>query len=161
MSVKSDTEVAQALLHNNITVDAVVVGSLSQNLKAVCFCTGGYVFLPSTLQEGIKLFESETFLSVGCRVSNPKIHISKEADLVKLQKIDFSANQPKIKPPHQFALQAENPRLTIHRASVAPPKLDMTASASRYKRIIKELHSITLNRHPNASVFPCEVDSAF
>mmetsp|Transcript_3466 Transcript_3466/g.3208 ORF Transcript_3466/g.3208 Transcript_3466/m.3208 type:complete len:143 (-) Transcript_3466:628-1056(-) len=142
-------------------MDAVVVGALSQNLKAVCFSTGGYVFLPSNIQEGIKLFESETFLSVGCRQSNPRVTVSDEADLAQLQTKDFSTNQPKIKPPQQSSLQAENPRQTIHRASVAPPRLDASNSAVKYKRIMKELHSITTNPHPSASVYPCELDTAF
>jgi len=160
-STKSDLEAAQTLLYNNITMDAVVVGALSQNLKAVCFSTGGYVFLPSNIQEGIKLFESETFLSVGCRQSNPRVTVSDEADLAQLQTKDFSTNQPKIKPPQQSSLQAENPRQTIHRASVAPPRLDASNSAVKYKRIMKELHSITTNPHPSASVYPCELDTAF
>ncbi|CAG9312007.1 unnamed protein product [Blepharisma stoltei] len=154
-------ETAKLLISNKIIADAVVVGELSNELKALCLATGGYIFLPSSHQEGIKLFESETFLSVKCRENvSSKLELnSQRFEELKVQ--NFSSKAPIMKKPYQIDLSLESSQRTIDRVSVSCPVWQNTSTASRYKRIMKELHILNENPHKYIFVFPCEQDDTF
>jgi hypothetical protein len=66
-SKKKEYEAAQYLRDNHIIVDSVNVGCECEELKAMSFLTGGYSYFLANTKEGMKLFESETFLRAKIR----------------------------------------------------------------------------------------------
>ena len=156
------TDIAKMLVEANVTLDSIVVGALSPQLKAVSFATGGYVFLPRTIQEGIRLFESETFLSVRARTTPTRTLVSSEADLAPLLSKDFTNAQP---------LSSEGPKELKSRvvsvdamakrmnSQASVPKAGMTGGSM--KRITKEISELSSNPHPCFTVLPTENDMSF
>ena len=51
------------LIQNDITLDSVIIGDVSRELKAISFASGGYVFCPKTINDGCRLYENESFMS--------------------------------------------------------------------------------------------------
>jgi hypothetical protein len=45
------------LVDNQILLDTVVVGVMSEKLKAITIASGGLIYLPDSVEQGIKLFE--------------------------------------------------------------------------------------------------------
>ena len=162
-SIKNYTDIAKSLVQSNVTLDSIVVGALSQQLKAVSFASGGYVFLPKTIQEGIRLFESETFLSVRARTVPTRTLVNSEADLIPLLSKDFTNAQP---------LSSEGPKeLKSKMVSVDTMAKKMMSSqpvaakagmgGGAMKRITKEISELSANPHPCFTVFPTENDITF
>ncbi len=55
-------EAAKELRDKKVLVDAVVVGTRNQELKAISLSSGGCSYFFTGLEEGVKLFENETFI---------------------------------------------------------------------------------------------------
>mmetsp|Transcript_14507 Transcript_14507/g.14599 ORF Transcript_14507/g.14599 Transcript_14507/m.14599 type:complete len:473 (-) Transcript_14507:27-1445(-) len=160
-SAHDHLEVGKLLISNNIVMDSVVVGDLSQNLKAISYASGGYVFLPTDLQEGIKLFESETLLSVRNRKSVEKAVVNTDQDLESLRKKEFSDQQPAMAAPVEISKSVISAEEALKVASVSPPVVEGKGSASCIKRIMKELENVSTNPHENIIVLPTESDIMF
>lgn len=63
-------EVAKALQKENVTLDAVAIGTESNDdLFALCKCSGGLFFHPESLEESQRLVELEVFLTTLPRVA--------------------------------------------------------------------------------------------
>jgi ubiquitin-protein ligase len=164
-SINNYTDVAKSLVHSNITLDSIVVGALSQQLKAVSFASGGYVFLPKTIPEGIKLFESETFLSVRARIVPTRTLVNSQADLIPLLSKDFSNSQPvSAEAPKQIkakSILVSDAAKKINAMPESSFKSSKSSSSGCMKRVAKELNEISTNPHPNFAVFPNDSDILF
>lgn len=154
-------EAAKQLIANNVIMDSVVVGQLSENLKAISYASGGYVFLPPNLQDGIKLFESETLLSVRNRKSIVKSIINSDHDLESLRRKEFSNQQPSMAAPEEIKSSTVSTEQALKRAHQSQPNLQAKGAAGCYKRIMKELENISKNPHLNITVLPTENDIKF
>ena len=166
----SYVSVAQGLVQNNVTLDSIVVGALSEKLKAVSFASGGYVFMPKTIPDGIKLFESETFLSVRARTVPSRTLVNSEADLIPLLSKNCSGNEPanavapkelksKSIPMAEMIKRLEEKRQNVPKSVEA--KKSSGSSGGALKRITKELSDLASNPHPNFTVFPNDTDVMF
>ena len=62
-------DIIPTLINNHIIVDCVIVSTEDEckPLCALCHATGGLAFRPSSIAEGISLFEMEAFLSIELR----------------------------------------------------------------------------------------------
>ena len=159
------TQVAKSLVQNNVTLDSIVVGALSQQLKAISFASGGYVFLPRTIPDGIKLFESESFLSVRARTVPTRTLINSEADLIPLLSKDFSNAQPALsEAPKELKCKsvniAEMSKRIASRPQV-PAAKNAPHGGGALKRITKEISELSSDPHPSFAVFPNENDITF
>mgnify|MGYP000894682670 CR=1 FL=1 len=65
-------------IENNIIVDSILFGTQSNELKALSFATGGYSFACDTIEEGYKIFESDSFLSLNFRHLTPAVNLTEE-----------------------------------------------------------------------------------
>lgn len=159
------TAISKSLVLNNVTLDSIVVGALSQQLKAASFASGGYVFLPRTIQEGIKLFESETFLSVRARTVPSRTLVNSEADLIPLLSKDFSNAQP-ISSAAPKEINSKTVSISTMMAKISSqgaPVLKGSSgpSGGAMKRITKEISELSSNPHPSFTVYPTENDITF
>ncbi|CAG9312205.1 unnamed protein product [Blepharisma stoltei] len=155
-------QVAQQLIANNVIMDSVVVGDLSQNLKAISYASGGYVFLPATLQDGIKLFESETLLSVRNRKSIVKCMVNTDNDLEPLRRKEINNQQPAMAAPAEISQGAVTAEQALKKMAASPPAPQgKSGSAGCVKRIMKELQNISTNPHENIVVLPNDNDIMF
>ena len=156
------TTIAKELVLKNITMDSIVVGALSQQLKAASFASGGYVFMPQTIQEGIKLFESENFLSVRARQVPTRVLVNSEADLIPLLSKDSSDNKPASAAlPAQASAKTTSISGALKNIQSRPQPASSSKGGGSLKRLTKELSDLEANPHPNCSIFPTENDIYF
>jgi hypothetical protein len=66
-SSSSAFDAAKKLRANNVLVDSILVGTRNFELKAITLSTGGYSYFFAGLEEGIQLFENETFVKATLR----------------------------------------------------------------------------------------------
>jgi len=161
-SAKNYTTIAKELVSKNITMDSIVVGALSQQLKAASFASGGFVFMPRTINEGIKLFESESFLSVRARQVPTRVLVNSEADLIPLLSKDSSDCKPSVAAlPEQARAKTTNIKSALENIRSRPPPASSSRSPGALKRVTKELAELEANPHPNCTIFPTESDIFF
>lgn len=83
---KKDWQVAQFFQDNRIVCDLVIIGDdLDNGAHAIAKSTGGYVFQPETIQQGLQVNELETFLFQGRRPQGFEMENRKKHKLVKDQ----------------------------------------------------------------------------
>lgn len=170
-SAKNYTQIAKDLVASNIIMDSIVVGALSQQLKAASLASGGFVFMPRTIPEGTKLFESETFLSVRSRQVPTRVLINSESDLIPLLNRDTTDSKPTIATvPTQAtskgvsissALSKYNSSASATTTSATTTSAKSSPGGASLKRIMKELQDLENDPHPNCSIFPTEDDITY
>mgnify|MGYP000149540891 FL=1 len=153
----SPFETAKKLIDEGVIMDCVVVGELSSSLKGIAFASGGYVFLPRSVSEGLRLFELETLLSVRCRESTTRAVLNSQSDLDHYIAKDFSSSGPKMKVPEQATQQLISTESAL-KNSVAGPQ---TGDSRMLKRIMHELANLNKNPHPNIHIYPSGNDPQF
>ena len=166
LSAKNYVQVAKDLVTSNIVMDSIVVGALSQQLKAVSFASGGYVFMPNTIVEGIKLFESETFLSVRSRQVPTRALINSESDLIPLLNREMTNSKPAVAAlPSQASSKGVSISSALSSIKSSNSSQIKSGKSSIYgacmKRLMRELQELENSPHPNCSIFPNEDDIAF
>ena len=165
-SAKNYTQIAKDLVASNIIMDSIVVGALSQQLKAASLASGGFVFMPKTIPEGTKLFESETFLSVRSRQVPTRVLVNSESDLIPLLNRDTNDSKPSVA---AIPTQASSKGVSISSAisnfksssSAAVKAGKSSPGGGCLKRIMKELQELENDPHPNCSIFPTEDDITY
>eukprot|EP00823_Brevimastigomonas_motovehiculus_P004822 TRINITY_DN329_c0_g2_i1.p1 TRINITY_DN329_c0_g2~~TRINITY_DN329_c0_g2_i1.p1 ORF type:complete len:1132 (+),score=310.68 TRINITY_DN329_c0_g2_i1:61-3456(+) len=141
----------------NVVVDSVVIGPACDiELKCMSKVTGGLCLNPASAQEGYKVFEYETVLSLKERAQtseNPYIgrKIKTEDDWKKFTWIPFC--QPPLRP---FPKAINNPVKSISSTIRIAEEQSSTSStnAAQIRRIIAELKFLQKNPHPYVKVFP-------
>eukprot|EP00830_Metopus_es_P002305 TRINITY_DN1206_c0_g1_i1.p1 TRINITY_DN1206_c0_g1~~TRINITY_DN1206_c0_g1_i1.p1 ORF type:complete len:816 (-),score=180.49 TRINITY_DN1206_c0_g1_i1:129-2576(-) len=163
-SAKTKLDATKVLRAKNVLVDSVVVGTKNQEIKAISFSTGGCSYFFSGLEEGIQLFENETFLKATLRVKKiiPDVHSMDQ--LNKLQSLPYDNSPPEMVANHLFEVKVADPSKAIA-APMAPPttvssSTSAPGSTGCMKRIMKEMTSLSQNPQPNFYFFPSEKDSS-
>lgn len=166
-STNNYVTISKSLVSYNITMDSIVVGALSQQLKAASFASGGYVFMPKTIPEGVNMFQAETFLSFRARTVPTRTLVNTEADLIPLLSKDFTNSQPvSAALPQEISAKSSSMKATIAKLASNPPPASKSGvkgsvGGAALKRITKELQELESNPHPSFTVYPTENDVTF
>uniref|UniRef100_A0A7N6FEC8 UBC core domain-containing protein n=2 Tax=Anabas testudineus TaxID=64144 RepID=A0A7N6FEC8_ANATE len=153
--------VAVNLIKSNIIVDSILLGRVENNvLHGISMATGGCCFKPETSQDGLKLFEIETVLSLEMRKPKTKTdpaHITKTC-LTRFFATHGYDEFPKAVLPSQM-----NSKVTMTESALK--KRIREHKEGRFmekdKRILEELRSLHCHPHPYFSIFPSESDFTF
>ncbi|XP_056442131.1 uncharacterized protein LOC130379374 isoform X2 [Gadus chalcogrammus] len=160
-TVKPET-VAVNLIKSNIIVDCILLGNVdNKTLHGISNATGGCCFKPQTSTDGLKLFESETVLSLEMRKPKKKLDPSSITSGTVLRSI-FAKHGYDVLPetslPSEFnstVTAVENALKKKIQESKKRPLME------KDKRILEELRSLHCDPHPYFSIFPSESDFTF
>ncbi|CAL8352925.1 unnamed protein product, partial [Boreogadus saida] len=155
--VKPET-VAVNLITSNIIVDSILLGNVANNtLHGISNATGGCCFKPKTSTEGLKLFESETVLSLEMRKPKKKLDPSSITSETVLRSIFAQHGYDKLP---ETSLPSEfNNKVTAAKNSLKTKK-GLTLM-KKDKRVLEELRSLHCDPHPFINIFPSESDFTF
>ena len=60
-------DIIKLIIENQIILDSFVVQTEGEELKQITLASGGQIYCPKTINEGLRLFEAETIISVDQR----------------------------------------------------------------------------------------------
>uniref|UniRef100_A0A8C1JMS2 Uncharacterized protein n=2 Tax=Cyprinus carpio TaxID=7962 RepID=A0A8C1JMS2_CYPCA len=161
-SMSNPVTIARKLMDSNIVVDAVIVGKADNTvLHGISYVTGGYCFKPENAKVALRLFETETVLSMELRAERTRVPVSSiktEEDLTKIFATHGYNERPEIKLPAQITEK-------VARTENVLKKKIRESKSGRFmekdKRILEELKSLHCDPHPYCSVYPSETDLTF
>lgn len=157
----------------NVVVDCVIINpedDFSDSLlKAVSHATGGCCFKPDGLTDALKLFETETVLSLAEREAKRATPVASFSDLRRVQ---AQLRRRPFDAPPQRRLPALLSRPVAHGEEVLDrARRERQTEASKggggagdvqlMRRVLRELKGYMRNPHPNIEVFPCEDNALF
>ncbi|XP_072304535.1 uncharacterized protein [Eucyclogobius newberryi] len=154
-------DVAVSLINSGITVDSVLLGEVENNmLHGISVASGGCCFKPDTSKDGLKLFETETVLSLGIRKKKNKADLSSVTK--GFLKGLFAVNGYDTFPE---ALLPSELRKKVTATEDSLKKKIREAKDRRFmereRRILEELKNLHLHPHPFFLIFPSETDFTF
>lgn len=141
------------LIENKIIIDVVIV-CLNSPCKDICTLsqlTGGLAFRPSTLDEGIGLFEKEALLSISYRENPIPLKTPVTEDIFNKHKDNLIYDK---EPRNKLITQAQS-RQPLLTPRAAVKGLDGT-SQSRLRRIAKELRIAHRWEDSDVKVYPVD-----
>eukprot|EP00484_Ammonia_sp_Unknown_P006020 CAMPEP_0197074974 /NCGR_PEP_ID=MMETSP1384-20130603/211377_1 /TAXON_ID=29189 /ORGANISM="Ammonia sp." /LENGTH=866 /DNA_ID=CAMNT_0042513817 /DNA_START=10 /DNA_END=2611 /DNA_ORIENTATION=+ len=157
----NDLKLTQILLSANIVCDAILIGNHNYSLHSICSATGGYVFYPHSLRDGLRIFELETFLSTTERGDieerKSSVYICNESQLQKWSETALDVcdvdNVPKGKVIEN--LQQNNKTVDLETKMEKMKKLNDGEHAhrgwnskQRTRRVVQEMSNILRDPHP-------------
>ena len=150
----------ESLISYDIILDSINFLEDSKPLTAVTLSSGGFAFFCKDQEEGYKIFESDSFLSLLHRF-DPKKNLLVQENDISNNKLVYTEIPPPVKQPDQIKFKVQDIKKVLLKVHTAQPKFSSTISSLRFKRIIKELAFINKNPHPDIKIFPCEKDIQF
>ncbi|XP_051997687.1 uncharacterized protein LOC127654531 [Xyrauchen texanus] len=161
-SQSNPVNVATQLMTSKIVVDAVLLGTVKNNvLHGISNVTGGCCFKPETSKAALQLFEMESVLSMEMRKKKKCFDISSVTKMEDLQNI-FETYGYDVKPEVKLPPQIHN-KVTM--TENALKKKIMESKTGRFlekdKRILEELKNLHCDPHPFCTVLPSETDFTF
>ncbi|CAD8117953.1 unnamed protein product [Paramecium sonneborni] len=156
-------KLAESIYKNEIILDSFAVSDFCPGLKKITKATGGQCFSPSTIQEGLKLFEYETILSAQIRKKQNKITLKYIRDTFKLKdsQIEFDKVPVSINLPNEINSQSIHPQQLVQEIIQDQKKLFQYAPNNQLKRVIKEIMNYEQHPHPHIKIFPCQNNVSF
>lgn len=160
-STQKPADVAVSLIKSGIIVDSVLLGNVENNvLHGISIVSGGCCFKPNTSKEGLKLFETETVLSVGIR--KPKNKADPTSVTETFLKGLFAVHG------YDDLPEAVLPKEINNKVTVTEDTLKKKISESKDgrfmekdRRILEELKNLHCQPHPFFQIFPLETDFTF
>jgi len=166
--------VSAALQRDGIVVDAVVIGVpsnsrvIGKELRAITVATGGCAFHPGSINEALRLFETETVLALRRRAVTdayrPKPVVASASELVAYASGRLGAPEGWEAPPDAHIPEGVREAVSLPSAALNQALLnpnERKTSDGRLKRILRELSAYVKAPHPNFEIFPCEGNVAF
>ncbi|KAM8839031.1 uncharacterized protein ACB058_015597 isoform 1-T1 [Synchiropus picturatus] len=153
-SVSKPEDVASRLVTSGIIVDSVLLGDVHNTmLHGISNATGGCCFKPGTSQEGLKLFEVETVLSLELRKLKPKLDSASitQAKLLGMFPALGYDKVPEVSLPGELK----------SKVTLTQTALMKKVFMEKNKRIREELKNLHCQPHPFFRVFPSESDLTF
>lgn len=159
-------DVCAALQREGVVVDSVVIGSEIEKhtLRAISVATGGCAFHPKSIDEALRLFETETILSLRLRAPTdshrPRAPIASDIDLMGLAGGRLGAHEGWDEPPEARVPEGMREAVSLPARALNHALVDARGRASsngRLKRILRELSAYVRAPHPAFDVFPSEV----
>ncbi|XP_030597381.1 uncharacterized protein LOC115788488 [Archocentrus centrarchus] len=153
-------QVATNLIKSNIIVDSILLGKVENNvLHGISTATGGCCFKPETSKDGLKLFETETILSLEIRKPKTKADPASISDVTLLM---MGSEEYDTFPEAILPTQISS-KVTVTQSALK--KRIQEAKDGRFrekdKRILEELKSLHCDPHPYITIFPSESDFTF
>lgn len=144
--------ICKKLIENHIIVDSCIVSTEDsvKDLVAITRLTGGLVFRPQTVEDGIKIFEQEAFLNISMRIP-PEPFLGKITRTIIAERSQVSNGY-----------DTSAPNIIIERANeaqvLATPNYYISSALSqptqnREKRLMTELRRAATNPDPEIKVF--------
>lgn len=167
-SIKDVQNVVQMLMRHDIVVDSVCIGDEDNSaLRAVSFATGGFKFVPNTIEEASVLCELEPVLSIYERpvVSRqPLFLVSNFSQLSYRAKPDpvtrdeFPARRSHENLEDTFVQIGQFERIATQQLSQS----SVAATTSiRSRRLLLEIRDIAAHPHPSYDVYVSETNIGF
>ena len=152
-STITSSELANKLIENQIVVDTIMVSDKTSS-KNYCFAlsklTGGFLFFPSSIEEGVRIFSQESFLDLNSRI-NPvpaKLPITEEKFEEESNNIKISNFPPNIEvEKSKIQIQLVTPQFSIQQYKNNQPY----EISKRYA--LRELTNIISNPDNNYKVY--------
>ncbi|KAM9307146.1 uncharacterized protein KZ484_000500 [Pholidichthys leucotaenia] len=153
--------VAANLINANIIVDSVLLGKVENHvLHGISHATGGCCFKPETSKDGLKLFETETVLSLEMRKPRNK---ADPTSITQTLLTSFFATCEYDTVPEAILPSQISSKVTVTQNALK--KKLQEAKDGRFmekdKRILEELKNLHCEPHPYITVFPSESDFTF
>ena len=179
-SKKQVHDVCQELMNNNIVVDSFCIGDEDNvALRTVSWFTGGYKFIPKSLDAAMAISEMEPVLNQNDRVSRPSNVLTKPLTQLNFTNASINAKADVVNR-DVFPQRKQHPSLQDSFIAISemsrgkiPAMTDMAStipaeSGSRpmvndrpARRLLAEIQSISANPHPHYDVFVSESDIGF
>lgn len=143
----------QKLIQNGIIVDAMVISKIEvcTQLAAICRLTGGFAFMPKTIDEGTHIFEQEAFLNNDLRPpANPYL---KNITLELIDRIAESGNVFHHSVPNVI-IQEATERVPIATLRHIISSMTAEPDKNREKRIMRELRKAATWDDQTFKIFP-------
>jgi ubiquitin-protein ligase len=173
-SAASANDVCRRLIRDRIVMDSCSIGSEDNSqLRALSFLTGGYKFVPRTLEEAMAISELEPVLSIHER---PPIARPVMASLLTSGNVTFAASQATADEVTRdnFPVRKLHPNLDdqfvridalgrVSRSVVATSINENSLSKPilRQRRILSEIRNLASNPHPSYDVYVSESNMGF
>ncbi|XP_041823162.1 uncharacterized protein LOC121628243 [Melanotaenia boesemani] len=153
--------VAVDLIRSQIIVDSILLGNVVNNiLHGISNATGGCCFKPETSRDGVKLFETETALSLEMR--KPKSKADPSSITESLLTSYFATHGYDAFPEAVLPSQMQS-KVTVTQNALKEKIRE--AKDGRFmekdRRILEELKSLQCEPHPYINIFPSESDFTF
>ena len=156
--------VCAALQADGVIVDSVIIGEAVKqpgDLRSISVATGGCAFHPTSMHSALRLFETETVLSLRRRApssaTQPKSQVSSAEELrahAGGRTVAGWDEPPAPRLPDGLQEGALLPRVTLDTARNDARGRD--SATGRHKRILRELAKYVKDPHPRIEVFPAE-----
>eukprot|EP01084_Bolivina_argentea_P090240 162641_1 len=166
----NENDVAKLLNKHNIILDAISIGSHNKSLHAMAKATGGYIFVPKTFIDTIRIFELESFLSISQRktIRNHE-KLGLKADQCKFDHLKRTQHDictfdiaPKGKMEPNLICKNNTKSLQYIMDEIGFDTTNSTISKKqRFRRVMQEMNGILRKPHPCFDVYPCESDIYF
>lgn len=160
-STQKVSDVVKSLIKSGIIVDSVLLGEVENHvLHGISIASGGCCFKPNTSTDGLKLFETETVLSVGIRKPKSKVDPAfiTETFLKGLFAVHGYDDIPEAALPSEM-----HNKVTV--TEDALKKKIRESKDGRFmekdRRILEELKNLHCHPHPFFQIFPSETDFTF
>jgi ubiquitin-protein ligase/Mg-chelatase subunit ChlD len=176
-SARTATDVCRRLLRDKIVVDSCSIGvEDNSSLRTVSFLTGGYKFVPQTLEQAVAICELEPVLSLHERlpVVRPVMGplTSRGFAVASLQASEDEVTQDKfpVQKPHpnindRFfridSLEKEARSIVAQPVDGNPVASTVVRQRQRQRRLLTEIRNITANPHPSYDVYVSESNMGF
>ena len=179
-SSKQVHDVCQELMHNNIVVDSFCIGDEDNvALRTLSWFTGGYKFIPESLDAAMAISELEPVLNQHDRASgSPRIptksltkwsftqaSANAKADVVNRDICPQRKQHPNLQ--DSFIAVSKVSRVNISATTAARLAVPVESGSSSTnndrptRRLLAEIQSISANPHPHYDVFVSETNIGF
>ncbi|KAF7502960.1 hypothetical protein GJ744_004774 [Endocarpon pusillum] len=171
-SARTATDVCRRLLQDKIVVDSCSIGVEDNSaLRTVSFMTGGYKFVPQTLEQAVAICELEPVLSLDER---PPVVRPVMGPLLTAHSFDVAGLLMDEVTQDKFPVQKPHPNIddqffridSVEKGarSIVAQSVDGNPVAStvvRQRRLLTEIRNMTANPHPSYDVYVSESNMGF
>ena len=165
-SVKKVGDLCRMLMQHQIVVDSVSIGNEDTlALRKISYFTGGYKFVPSSIEEASGLCELEPVLSVHERppVSRPSVSVS-QANFHWYKWVELARPDPVTTdefPARKTHGSLDDSFIQIAQIEKATSSTNSSASSIRTRRLLQEIRDIANRPHPSYDVYVSESNIGF
>ncbi|KIW95993.1 uncharacterized protein Z519_03059 [Cladophialophora bantiana CBS 173.52] len=167
-SVKKVEDVCRTLIQHDIVVDSVCIGEENNSaLRTVSYLTGGYKFVPNSVEEASALCELEPVLSIHER---PRIYRPMSASFFSFPRTTHSARADPVTrddfPDRKTHENLSDTFIQIGRfertgGSRFSEQAQSSSSSIRSRRLLEEIRDIANHSHPSYDVYISEINMGF
>lgn len=167
-STRQVNDVVRLLMQNEIVVDSVCIGNEeNSSLRTVSFLTGGYKFVPKTIEDASALCELEPVLSI---FERPPVARQPLISAISVTRFSYRATPDPVTR-DQFPARRTHENLNdsfiqIRKIEkVASQQLSQSSTAAtssiRSRRLLLEIRDIAAHPHPSYDVYVSETNMGF